>query len=58
MYLIKKQWKELAKINKEQYLSKYDHSINNSENFWQEEGKRINWIKEYTKIKKLKYSKE
>ncbi len=58
MYLIKKQWEKLAKINKEEYLNKYEHSIKNNEDFWGQEGKRIDWIKNYTKVKKVKYSKE
>ena len=33
-------------------------SVKDNENFWRKEGKRINWIKPYTKIKDVKYSKE
>lgn len=32
----------------EQYKEKYKRSIENNEEFWREEGKRINWIKDYT----------
>ena len=55
---IKEEWKFKAKILKDQYVSMYDQSIKNNDNFWKEHGKRINWIKDYTKIKEVKYSKE
>ena len=45
-------------MNKSQYEKKYKFSIKNNEDFWAKEGKRINWIKPYTKIKDVKYSKE
>jgi acetyl-CoA synthetase len=32
-------------------------SIKDNEGFWKKEGKRINWIRPYTKIKDIKYSK-
>ena len=57
MYSINKEWELCSKINKKEYNDKYQNSIKNNEAFWKEEGKRLNWIKEYTKIKKVKYSK-
>ena len=36
---------------------KYKLSINDNELFWRKEGKRIDWIKPYQKIKDVKYSK-
>nr|WP_221191934.1 acetyl-coenzyme A synthetase N-terminal domain-containing protein [Microbulbifer rhizosphaerae] len=27
----------------------YSHSVNGSEGFWREQGRRLNWIKLYTK---------
>ena len=57
MYSIKKEWELFSKINKKEYNEKYQKSVQNNEAFWKEEGKRLNWIKEYTKIKKIKYSK-
>ena len=34
----------------------YDKSINKNEEFWREHGKRIDWIKPFSKIKDVKYS--
>ena len=36
----------------------YAESIADPESFWNKHGKRIDWIKPYTKIKNTKYSKE
>ena len=51
-------WEKQAHVNKTQYAKKYRLSIKDNENFWRKEGKRISWIKPYTKIKDVKYSKE
>ena len=45
-------------VNKSKYQNKYKLSIKENEKFWAKEGKRISWIKKYTKIKDVKYSKE
>ncbi len=51
-------WSKNAYVNKNQYEKKYKVSLKDNENFWKKEGKRITWIKPYTKIKDVKYSKE
>ena len=33
-------------------------SIKENDKFWAKEGKRITWMKKYTKIKDIKYSKD
>ena len=53
----KKDWISKAIVNKSQYEKKYKESINDNDGFWKKEGKRITWIKPYTKIKDIKYSK-
>ena len=45
-----------AKINKSDYDNMYAESINNVHNFWSEHGKRVDWIKPYSKIKDVDYS--
>ena len=54
---ISKSWSKQAYVNKKKYEKKYNLSIKNNESFWKKEGKRITWIKPYTKIKDVKYSK-
>ncbi len=51
-------WSKQAYVNKNQYEKKYKLSIKDNESFWRKEGKRISWIKPYTKIKDVKYSKK
>ena len=53
----KSDWIKKAYANKKSYEKKYNLSIKNNEAFWKKEGKRITWIKPYTKIKDVKYSK-
>ena len=52
-----KVWSKQAYVNKKAYEKKYNLSIKDNENFWKKEGKRITWIKPYTKVKDVNYSK-
>ncbi len=58
VFKVSKNWSKEAYINKNQYEKKYKLSIKENENFWRKEGKRITWIKPYTKTKDIKYSKQ
>ena len=51
-------WSNQAYVNESKYKKKYKLSIKENEKFWAKEGKRISWIKKYTKIKDVKYSKD
>ncbi len=51
-------WANHAYVNESKYKKKYKMSIKDNEKFWAKEGKRITWIKKYTKIKDVKYSKD
>ena len=57
IFKVPKKWSNSAYVDKSQYDKKYKSSIKDNENFWRKEGKRIDWIKPYTKIKDIKYSK-
>ena len=50
-------WAKKSYVDKKGYESKYKESVTNNEAFWAKEGKRIDWIKPYTKIKDVTYSK-
>ena len=58
MMKIKNKWIEDAKINRETYISMYEESIFDNENFWKKQADRIDWIKKFTKIKEVEYSKK
>ena len=53
---IKDHWKKNALVDEKEYLSMYKESIENNENFWNQQGGRINWKKKYSKTKNIKYS--
>jgi len=57
IFKISKKWAKSAYVDKAQYEAKYKLSIKDNEGFWKKEGKRIDWIKPYKKIKDVKYSK-
>ena len=56
IFKVPKKWSNNAYVDKGQYEKKYKLSIKDNEGFWKKEGKRIDWIKPYTKIKDVKYS--
>ncbi len=58
VFKVPENWSKQAYVNRSQYEKKYKLSIKDNENFWRKEGKRINWIKPYTKVKDVKYSKK
>jgi acetyl-CoA synthetase len=40
----------------EQYIAKYEQSVADPEGFWAEEGKRIDWMTPYTKVKNTDFT--
>ena len=56
IYKVKSEWLKKALVSRKIYEKKYSHSLKDNEGFWRKEGKRITWIKPYTKIKDVKYS--
>ena len=57
IYKVKGDWIKKATVNKSEYEKKYKQSLKDNDSFWKKEGKRITWIKPYSKIKDVKYSK-
>jgi len=51
-------WSNQALINSPKYKKKYNLSVKENDKFWKKEGKRITWIKPYSKIKDVKYGKD
>ncbi len=56
IFKVPKKWSKKAYVDKSEYEKKYNLSIKDNEGFWKKEGKRIDWIKPYSKIKDVKYS--
>ena len=56
IYKVKSEWLKKALVSKTIYEKKYSQSIKDNDGFWRKEGKRVTWIKPYTKIKDVRYS--
>ncbi|WP_349358667.1 acetate--CoA ligase [Stappia sp.] len=44
-----------ALVDNDKYLEMYQASVSDPEGFWREHGKRIDWIKPYSKVKNTSY---
>ena len=47
---------ERCLINPEQYLTKYHQSVTNPDAFWGEEGKILDWMQPYSKVKNTSFA--
>ena len=54
-YPVSAEWAKRAYVDDARYKAMYDQSINDPNAFWGEHGKRIDWIKPYTKVKNTSY---
>ncbi|HUW74596.1 MAG TPA: acetate--CoA ligase [Methyloceanibacter sp.] len=52
---VPKKWKDRAFIDKEKYQKLYEKSVEKPEKFWGKEGKRLDWIKPYTRVKNTSF---
>ncbi len=52
------EWADNAYLNNEQYLKMYESSVSNSEAFWAEEGKRLDWFTPYTQVKDVSFAED
>ena len=51
IYRVSADWAERAYVDAAQYDDLYSRSVRDPEGFWREHGKRIDWIKPFTKVK-------
>jgi len=56
LYPVSGDWAKRAYVDDAQYKAMYDASIKNPEAFWGEHGKRIDWLKPFTKVKNTSYA--
>jgi acetyl-CoA synthetase len=49
-------WAKRAWIDSAKYKAMYDRSVKDPEGFWGEQGKRLDWIKPYTKVKDTSFT--
>ena len=50
-YAVPAEWQSRAWIDEQKYKSMYKRSVEDPNGFWGEHGKRLDWIKPYTKVK-------
>ena len=58
VYNVPAEWASRAFLNNDKYLAMYKRSVDEPALFWGEMGKRIDWIKPYTKVKNTSYAPE
>jgi acetyl-CoA synthetase len=54
-YEVKEHIGSTALLNEEQYEALYQRSIDDSEGFWAEQGKRIDWIQPFTQVRDVSF---
>ncbi|MEO0809152.1 MAG: AMP-binding protein, partial [Pseudomonadota bacterium] len=55
IYPVPPEWSARAWVDESKYQEMYEQSIRDPDGFWGEMGKRIDWIKAYTKVKNTSY---
>jgi acetyl-CoA synthetase len=58
VYNVPAEWASRAWIDNTKYLEMYKRSVEDPNGFWGEMGKRIDWIKPYSKVKNTSYAYE
>ena len=55
IYPVSAEWAKRAHVNAAQYTEMYERSVRDPNGFWGDHGKRIDWIKPYTKVKNTSF---
>jgi acetyl-CoA synthetase len=55
IYAVPTEWESRAFINDAKYKELYARSVSDPDGFWAEHGKRIDWIKPFTKVRHSSY---
>jgi acetyl-CoA synthetase len=50
-YAVPAEWQSRAWIDEQKYQAMYKRSVEDPQGFWGEQGKRLDWIKPYTRVK-------
>ena len=58
VYEVSSEWKSHAHIDNSKYEEMYKASVDTPEEFWGEQGKMLDWIKPYTKVKNTSFAHE
>ena len=55
---VPQEWADRAWLDNSAYKDMYESSVTEKEEFWAEQGKRIDWIKPYTKVKDTSFNED
>ena len=55
VYPVPDEWAEKALIDADRYEAMYRESVDDPENFWRREARRIDWIKPFTEVRKTSF---
>ena len=55
IYPVSAEWAKRAYVDEAKYKDMYARSVRDPDGFWGEEGKRLDWIKPYTKVKNVNF---
>ncbi len=54
-YEVPAEWKAKAHVDHDKYLEMYKRSVDDPDGFWGEEGKRLDWMTPYTRVKNTSF---
>ncbi|MGI9378966.1 MAG: acetate--CoA ligase [Methyloligellaceae bacterium] len=57
-YEVPAEWASRAHADNDKYLQMYEQSVSAPEQFWNEHGKRIDWIKPYSKVQNTSFASD
>jgi acetyl-CoA synthetase len=55
LYTVAESWAKHAHVDNDKYLEMYAQSVRDPDGFWGEHGRRIDWIKPYTRVKRTSF---
>jgi len=58
LYPVPEEYKKNTNCDLQKYQEMYKDSIENNESFWEKQGQRLDWIKDYTQVKDVSFNKE
>ena len=56
LFPVSREWMARAWVDAEHYEAMYRRSIEDPEGFWGEQGRRLDWIKPYTRVKDVSFA--
>jgi acetyl-CoA synthetase len=55
VYEVPQEWRSRAHVDEAEYRRMYERSVSDPEGFWAEHGRRIDWMKPYSRVKDVSF---